>query len=96
MREMGTYRVWRDGEGIRGGLFDMSGHDIPDEAPNNWLVYFTVADAEAAVATTKAAGGTLMNGPVDIGMGQIVVLQDPQGAFFAVMAPSDETRASAA
>jgi predicted enzyme related to lactoylglutathione lyase len=96
MGPMGTYRVWKDGDGIRGGLFDMNGADVPDEVPNHWLVYFTVPDADAAVATTKAAGGTVLNGPIDIGMGHVVVLQDPQGAGFAVMAPTDETRASAA
>ncbi len=94
MGGMGTYRVWKDGDGMRGGLFDLNGVDIPDETPNHWLVYFTVPDAEAAMATTKAGGGVVINGPVDIGMGQIAVLQDPQGAFFAVMAPTDETRAA--
>jgi uncharacterized protein len=92
---MGTYRVWKDGDGIRGGLFDMNGHDVLDDAPNHWLVYFTVPDADLATTTTKAAGGALLNGPIDTGNGQIVVLEDPQGAFFAVVAPTDETRASA-
>ena len=96
MGPMGTYRVWKDGDEIRGGLFDMNGADVPDEVPNHWLIYFTVPDADAAAATTKAAGGMVLNGPIDIGMGQIVVLQDPQGATFAVMAPTDETRANAA
>ncbi|HEY0278900.1 MAG TPA: VOC family protein [Solirubrobacterales bacterium] len=97
MGPMGTYRIWKDGtDGVRGGLFDLSGHDIPDETPNHWLVYFTVPDANAAAATTKAAGGTVLNGPIDIGMGEIAILRDPQGATFAVMAPTDETRESAA
>jgi predicted enzyme related to lactoylglutathione lyase len=94
MGEMGTYRVWKDGEGIRGGMIDITGM-VPDEVPPHWLVYFTVPDADAAAATTKAAGGQLLNGPIDIGMGQIVILQDPQGAMFAVMAPTDETRENA-
>ena len=95
MGEMGTYRVWKDGDGVRGGLFDMNGHDIPDEAPNNWLVYFTVPDADAAVETAKAAGGQLLNGPMDISVGRLAILMDAQGAMFAVMAPTDETRGNA-
>ena len=96
MGPMGTYRVWKDGDGVRGGLFDMNGHDVLDDAPNHWLVYFTIPDADAAMATTKAAGGAVLNGPIDTGMGQIVVLGDPQGAVFAVMEPPAEARASAA
>jgi uncharacterized protein len=92
---MGTYRIWRDGDGIRGGLFDMNASHIPDDAPHHWLVYFTVPDAAAAAATTKSAGGIIFVDPFDIGMGEIAVLQDPQGATFAVMAPSDETRENA-
>jgi hypothetical protein len=95
MPGMGTYRIWKDGDAVRGGLFDMNGHDVPDEAPNHWLVYFTVADADAAAETTKAAGGQVLNGPFDIPIGRLAVLADPQGAFFAVMDPTDESRENA-
>jgi uncharacterized protein len=88
---MGTYYFWKDGEDVRGGLFDMTGHDVPEDAPSSWLVYFTVADTDAAAATTKAAGGGIVNGPIDISVGRLAVLHDPQGAFFAVLAPN-ETR----
>jgi predicted enzyme related to lactoylglutathione lyase len=92
--EMGTYYVWKDGEASRGGMFDMSAN-VPAEVPAHWLVYFTVSDADAAAETTKAAGGQVMNGPVDIPVGRLAVMSDPAGAFFAVMAPTDETRAAA-
>ena len=94
MGEMGTYNIWKDGEAVRGGMADITGM-APDEAPSSWLVYFTVPDADAAVATTKAAGGQLVNGPIDIPVGRLAILTDPQGAFFAVMAPTDETRENA-
>jgi len=96
MGPMGAYRIWKDGDAIRGGLFDMNAPHIPDEAPNHWLVYFTAPDAATAAEKTKAGGGIVFVEPIDIGMGEIAVLQDPQGATFAVMAPTDETRASAA
>ncbi len=94
MPGMGTYYVWKDGEHIRGGMIDMTGM-APPEAPAHWLVYFTVADADAAVETAKAGGGQLLNGPVDIRPGRLAILMDPQGAMFAVMAPTDETRENA-
>ena len=76
---MGTYNIWKDGEHVRGGMMDITGM-APDEAPANWLVYFTVPDADAAAETTKAAGGQVVNGPVDIPVGRLAVLADPQGA----------------
>jgi uncharacterized protein len=95
MPGMGTYGIWKDGEHVRGGLFDMTGHDIPAEAPSSWMVYFTVPDADAAVEKTKAAGGQVFNGPFDIPVGRLAVMADPQGATFAVMAPTAETRENA-
>jgi predicted enzyme related to lactoylglutathione lyase len=93
MPGMGTYNVWKDGEHVRGGMMDISG--MPAEVPPHWLVYFTVPDADAAAETAKAAGGQLLNGPFDIRVGRLAILMDPQGAMFAVMAPSDETRENA-
>ena len=93
MPGMGTYNVWKDGEHVRGGMMDISG--MPAEVPPHWLVYFTVPDADAAAETTKAAGGQLLNGPFDIRVGRLAILMDPQGAMFAVMASSDETRENA-
>jgi hypothetical protein len=93
MPGMGTYNVWKDGEHVRGGMMDIS--SMPAEVPPHWLVYFTVPDADAAAETTKAAGGQLLNGPFDISVGRIAILMDPQGAMFAVMAASDETRENA-
>jgi uncharacterized protein len=94
MPGMGTYYVWKDGEHVRGGMIDMTGM-APPEAPPHWLVYFTVPDADAAAETTKANGGQLLNGPIDISVGRIAMLMDAQGAMFAVMAPTDETRENA-
>ena len=34
----------------------------------------------------RTLGGNTLMGPMDIGMGKIAVLQDPQGAVFALFA----------
>jgi hypothetical protein len=94
MGPMGTYYIWKAGDTSRGGMMDIAGM-APDEVPAHWLVYFTVPDADAAVETTESNGGRLLNGPTDIGVGRLAVLQDPQGAAFAVLAPTDETRNAA-
>ena len=89
---MGTYHLWKSGEDIRGGMMDITGR-VPDEVPSHWMVYFTVPDADAAAETAKANGGQVTFGPADIpGTGRFAIVQDPQGAVFSVMAPTEETR----
>ena len=54
--------------------------------PPNWLPYFRVADADKTVARVKSLGGTIKMGPQDIqGVGRFAVVQDPQGAVFAII-----------
>jgi uncharacterized protein len=54
--------------------------------PPNWLVYFGVTDAGQTLAQASEEGGTQLAGPTDIGWGTIGVVQDPQGAVFAIYA----------
>jgi predicted enzyme related to lactoylglutathione lyase len=54
--------------------------------PPNWLVYFAVGDIDTGVAKTSELGGTAMMGPMDIGIAKIAIVQDPQGAVFALYA----------
>jgi predicted enzyme related to lactoylglutathione lyase len=61
---------------------------VPEEVPNNWLVYFAVDDASATLEKLKDAGGNVAFGPMDISrVGRIAVVQDPFGAAFAVIQP---------
>ena len=54
-------------------------------APPNWMIYVEVADTAAATEKAKSLGATVCMGPMDIGEnGTISVLQDPQGAYFAL------------
>lgn len=55
----------------------------PQEPPY-WLVYFGVEDAEAGVARVEELGGSKLVGPMSIGPGQIAIVQDLQGAVFAL------------
>ncbi len=83
--------MWQVGDAMVGGMVDMSQLDLPAEVPPNWLVYFSVEDADGAVEKAKAGGGQVMFGPTDIQVGRFAVLTDPFGAAFAVMQPSQET-----
>lgn len=60
---------------------------VPPNAPPHWLVYFGTDDLDASLAKAAELGGTAVTGPMDIGDGnRIGVVQDPQGAYFALYA----------
>lgn len=85
----GTYTVWTVGEAMVAGMIDIDALGLPPEVPPNWLVYFGVEDADAAVETVKANGGDVRMGPIDIPIGRFAVVADPAGAVFAMMQPNE-------
>jgi uncharacterized protein len=61
---------------------------MQEGAPPNWLSYVTVEDADAAAAKARELGATLISEPFDVmEVGRMSVIQDPQGAVFAVWQP---------
>jgi predicted enzyme related to lactoylglutathione lyase len=52
--------------------------------PPHWLVYFGTEDIDAGLAAVTDLGGSVLNGPIDIGTAKIGVVADPQGAMFAL------------
>jgi predicted enzyme related to lactoylglutathione lyase len=57
---------------------------MPPGTPPHWLVYFGSEDIDAALAKAEQLGGKKLTDAMDIGMGKIAVVQDPQGAVFAL------------
>ena len=58
--------------------------DMPN-VPPNWLPYFEVRDPDATVKKATAMGAKPIVAPMDIpNVGRFSVVQDPQGAVFAV------------
>jgi uncharacterized protein len=80
------YLVIKNGERSNGGM----GEPEPPDAPPHWLVYFGAEDIGAALAKVEELGGAKLAGPIDIGMANIGVVQDPQGATFALYAGAFE------
>lgn len=66
------------------GMMDMPPM-VPAEVPAYWLVYFAVDDADAAVAKAQQLGATVLAPLMDLPVGRLASLQDPQGAVFAVI-----------
>ncbi|MET7853323.1 VOC family protein [Streptomyces avermitilis] len=59
-----------------------------ESQPVAWNVSFSVADADAAVATVRDAGGTVVLGPMDVfDVGRFAVALDPGGAAFQLWQP---------
>jgi hypothetical protein len=65
-----------------GGMRELN----PPGMPPNWLVYFGAEDIDTALAKVAELGGVKLAGPIDIQMAKIAVVQDPQGAVFALYA----------
>jgi uncharacterized protein len=79
--DYGTIHIG-DGDPV-GGLGGMMG--APDGTPAHWLTYFTVADADAAVAAVEQGGGAVITPLEDSPYGRMGVVTDPFGATFALI-----------
>ncbi|WP_405938200.1 VOC family protein [Streptomyces sp. NBC_00726] len=58
---------------------------FPAELPSHFLNYFNVADCDDTARTVQRLGGRVTEPPLDIPYGRRAVLQDDQGAEFAVL-----------
>ena len=74
---------WEEG---LAGLMD-SPDELPPEVPPHWQVYFAVEEAEKAVEATTSAGGKDYIGVIEIPIGKLGLVDDPQGAAFGVIEP---------
>jgi uncharacterized protein len=75
------YLLIQNGGQSNGGI-----RPAQENEPTYWLVYFGSADVGASLGKAGELGGTVLVGEMDIGMGKIGVVQDPQGAVFALFA----------
>ena len=66
---------------------DVGGATSPqmEGVPNHWHVWFAVADTDAFASAATAAGGSLLVDPMDIPIGRIATIRDPQGAVFSIL-----------
>lgn len=79
--------IVRSDGGHAGGVLTLNADMIAGGARPIWIGYLDVADVDAAVAAIKADGGSVQMGPMDIAVGRIAMVADPQGAPFYVMDP---------
>jgi predicted enzyme related to lactoylglutathione lyase len=84
MGPMGVYQTFATGDQAVGGMMTK----MPDSPVPFWLYYINVDAIDAAAARVASAGGKVTMGPHQVPTGQwIVTCTDPQGAWFALVAP---------
>lgn len=82
MGEMGTYQIFSHGGNAIGGMMTKP----PTVPVPFWLYYFNVTGIDAATRRVEGAGGTIVNGPMEVPGGDWIVQgMDPQGAMFALV-----------
>jgi len=76
------------GRTVAGGISTAT-PEFPPNLPPNWMVYFAVADVDATASKAAELGGQIYVPPMDMAVGRMSVMADPQGATFAVIAMPD-------
>jgi uncharacterized protein len=83
MKESDDYTELYLGENAMGGIIPSK---APPEVPPFWMPYFAVEDCDATSSKAASLGGMVLMGCLDIDhVGRFSVLNDPQGAVFAVI-----------
>lgn len=81
MGAAGPYSMCLLGDGVVAAVYGRE----REQGPPAWLSYVTVADADATVAASRAAGALSAQDAFDVfDAGRMAVVQDPTGAHFAV------------
>lgn len=76
----GIYRIFARNGQMMGGMYNIT-DAMP--MPPSWTFYIHVDDIHAAAERVTAAGGTIMQPPMEVPGGMIFIATDPQGAVFA-------------
>jgi predicted enzyme related to lactoylglutathione lyase len=82
MGAMGKYHIFARAFQL-GGIMNK----MPEMAqvPPHWGFYFRVPDVNAGLERVKANGGRILNGPMEVPGGDLIVnCMDPQGAMFSL------------
>jgi predicted enzyme related to lactoylglutathione lyase len=85
MGALGIYQIFAVAGVPCGGMMTR----LPEVPRPFWLYYFNVEAIDAAAERVQSAGGSVIHGPQEVPGGMwIIQCLDPQGAMFAMVAPS--------
>jgi uncharacterized protein len=80
MSEEPPYWVILNGERSQGGMTRP-----PEGVPSNWFPYFGSVGVDETMQIAQTLGGNPFLGPIDVPNGRFALIQDPQGAAFAIL-----------
>ncbi|MEU4078316.1 hydrolase [Streptomyces venezuelae] len=82
--EFGNYtQAYKGGKAVAAVVPPMPGQD--GEAQSTWCLYFASADVAATAEKIRAAGGTVLMEPMQVGdFGSMCIAQEPSGAVFGL------------
>lgn len=84
-----NYMLIRHNGRLIGGMIDEARLDTTAEI-SQWIALMSTADIDVAVAKLKQSGGKVFTPPTDLAdRGRIAVVNDPQGAVFALLETRD-------
>ncbi|MDX3536724.1 VOC family protein [Streptomyces sp. MB09-01] len=93
------YESMGEGEEMEGGMFRKDGKIVAglgklteEGARSAWMIYYSVADADATTRAVERAGGTVRVPPRDLDeWGRMAQYDDPLGGQFAVWQPGKDS-----
>ncbi|MDE2563718.1 MAG: VOC family protein [Sphingomonadales bacterium] len=85
--EMDYRMIVRSDGGHAGGVMRLTGAMVEGGARAGWLGYLNTANVDAVVAATLAEGGSVQMPAMDMHVGRMAMIADPQGAVLYVMTP---------
>jgi predicted enzyme related to lactoylglutathione lyase len=80
MSEQPPYWVILNGERSQGGMTVP-----PPGVPSSWFPYFGAIGIDETMQLAQTLGGNPFLGPIDVPNGRFALIQDPQGAAFAIL-----------
>lgn len=78
-----NYTTFTNNGRLNGGIIEMN--EQWEGMPPHWMIYFGVADTDAACDRVKKLGGQVHVPPTDIPAGRFAVISDPAGAVMTIM-----------
>ncbi len=84
------YTMWLAGDVGIGGVMQLPDEAVARGAPSHWLMYVSTPDIRATADKATELGAEVMTELNIPEVGDIAVVQDPQGAMFAAYQPSGE------
>lgn len=79
--------IQRSDGGMAGGVLKLTEEMKSGGARPCWMPYFQVADVDAEITAIGKEGGKVLMPPMDLDVGRIAMLADPQGVPIYIMKP---------